>query len=156
MQMELLDIMRRADTITELKSLHQEMHQTFGLWLEKLETGKVPWKDLLLRKTIGKSIDEYTVENASFLSLQQLEAMKIGVEPGEKIRYIVLKENHRDKSKRYLPEEVAKLSLGSSICSYDIDYYTRQIWDAFQEIWENFAPEGYFRLTPGKQMLFEF
>jgi DNA polymerase elongation subunit (family B) len=75
MQMELLDIMRRADTITELKSLHQEMHQTFGLWLEKLETGKVPWKDLLLRKTIGKSIDEYTVENASFLSLQQLEAM---------------------------------------------------------------------------------
>ncbi|HRG77837.1 MAG TPA: DNA polymerase domain-containing protein, partial [Leptospiraceae bacterium] len=156
MQLELLDIMRRADTIAELKNLHQEMHHTFGLWQEKLESGKVLWKDLLLRKTIGKSIEEYTVENASFLSLQQLETQKIAVEPGEKIRYIVLKENHPDKSKRYLAEEIAKLRLGSSICPYDIDYYTRQLWDAFQEIWENFAPEGYFRFTPGRQMLFEF
>ncbi|MBK9499446.1 MAG: DNA polymerase [Leptospiraceae bacterium] len=156
MQLELLDIMRRANTIVELKNLHQEMHYTFGLWQKKLESGNVLWKDLLLRKTIGKSIEEYTVENASFLSLQQLETQKITVEPGEKIRYIVLKENHPDKSKRYLAEEIAKLNLDSSICPYDIDYYTRQLWDAFQEIWENFAPEGYFRLTPGRQMLFEF
>jgi DNA polymerase-2 len=156
MQLELLDIMRMADSILELKSLHSEMHSTFASWREKLESGNVKWKDLLLRKTIGKSIEEYTVENASFLSLQEMEKYHMSVEPGEKIRYIVIKEKHPDKSKRYLPEEMARLTLRSEFCNYDSDYYTRHLWDAFQEIWENFAPVGYFHFTPSKQMMFDF
>ena len=156
MQLELLDIMRSADTIKELKDLHSQMHRTFQKWKERLDSGKVEWQDLLIRKTVGKAMDEYSVENASFLSLQDLAKYRISVEPGEKVRYLVLKEKHPDKSKRYLTEETARLTLKSKYCKYDSDYYSRLIWDAFQEIWENFAPKGYFRFTPSKQLYFDF
>lgn len=156
MQLELLGIMKRADTISELRSLHREMHTTFQKKKEILESGKVPWRKLLLRKTVSQPMEDYSVENGNFLSLKQLSELKIGVEPGEKIRYIVLKEKHPDKSKRYLSEEMAELSLVSDYVRYDCNYYTRLIWDAFQEIWENFAPSGYFRFTPSRQMFFDF
>ncbi|MBK8394474.1 MAG: DNA polymerase [Leptospiraceae bacterium] len=156
MQLSLLEIMRQADSISELKALHTEMQEMYLIYKNKLESNKVTWEELLIRKTVGQAIDEYSVENASFLSLLQLQKYRMNVEPGEKVRYIVIKEKHPDKSKRYLVEEMAKLTLSSKYCYYDIEYYARLMWDAFQEIWENFAPEGYFRFTPGKQLYFDF
>lgn len=156
MQLDLLHIMEEADTILELKKLHREMHSTFHKWKEILESGNVPWRKLLLRKTVSQPMEDYSVDNGSLLSLKQLSKLDIEVEPGEKIRYIVLKEKHLDKTKRYLSEEMAELTLVSDYVRYDCNYYTRLIWDAFQEIWENFAPSGYFRFTPSRQIFFDF
>jgi DNA polymerase elongation subunit (family B) len=154
-QHKLLETMQTADTISELKELHRYMHKTFEEHKEKLESGTVPWQDLLLRKTTGRAMEEYTVENASYLSMKQLEKLQIEVSPGEKVRYIVLKEKHPEKLKRYLSEEMIR-SLGLEICSYDSDYYTRLIFEAFKEVWENFAPPEYFRFNQTKQMFFNF
>lgn len=156
MQEELLAIMRQADTISEIKELHLEIHKTFLHYKELLELGVVPWQELLVRKTIGKTMDEYTVENANFLSLEQLLDYKIEIEPGEKVRYLVVKENHPNKKKRYQIEETLIISKNLEIQRYDIDYYTKQLWIALKEVWENFAPNGYFRFTPSRQILFEW
>jgi DNA polymerase elongation subunit (family B) len=155
-QMKLLEIMRKADTIQELKKLHSEMNKTFQEHKDKLESGKVVWKELLLRRTVGREMDEYEVENANFLSMEQLKKFHIQVEPGEKVKYIVLKEKHFNKTERYLTEEMAEYLFGSNISNYDSDYYVRQIWEAYKEIWENFAPKGYFRFTPSRQLYFDF
>ena len=155
MQLELLDIMRKADTIAELKNLHKQMHHTFWTLGDKLQTGNVSWRELLLRKTIGKSIENTQSRMLAFFHCSNWKPRKLQSNR-EKIRYVVPKKTIETSQNVISPEEMAELSLGSSICSYDIDYYTRLLWDAFQEIWENFAPEGYFRFTPAKQLLFEF
>lgn len=156
MQLELLEIIRNADTIVQIKELHGEIDRTFNEYLTELESGQVPWKELLLRRTIGKMKDEYSVENASFLSLDQLNKYKIEIEPGEKVRYLVVKENDTNKKNRFITEEVLIISSKSEIHTYDIEYYSRQLWIALKEIWENFAPIGYFNFQPGKQLYFSF
>jgi len=156
MQEELLQIMCSADTISEIKKLHGEIHKTFLDYKEELELQLVPWQNLLVRKTIGKTIDDYTVENANFLSLEQLMDYKISIEPGEKVRYLVVKENHPDKKKRYLIEEALIVNYKSKLHRYDVEYYTKQLWIALKEVWENFAPSGYFHFSPSRQILFEF
>lgn len=152
-QLELLQIMRQADTLNELKELHSDIHKKFQSYKEELESGTIAWKDLLLRRTIGKPIDEYSVANASFLSLSQLAKYKIEVSAGEKVRYLVIKDKHKDNRKRYITEEELFLTHHSPIHKYDIDYYSKQLWIALEEVWENFAPLEYFHFQPSTQLL---
>lgn len=151
-QLEILEIMRQADTLNELKELHSVIHKKFQSYKEELESETIPWKDLLLRKTIGKSIEEYSVANASFLSLSQLAKYKIQVSAGEKVRYLVVKEKHKDNRKRYITEEELFLTHNSPLHKYDIDYYSKQLWIALEEVWENFAPLEYFHFQPSLQL----
>ena len=151
-QLEILEIMRQADTLNELKELHSVIHKKFQSYKEELESETIPWKDLLLRKTIGKSIEEYSVANASFLSLSQLAKYKIQVSAGEKVRYLVVKEKHKDNRKRYITEEELFLTHNSPLHKYDIDYYSKQLWIALEEVWENFAPLEYFHFQPSQQL----
>ncbi|MDH4199073.1 MAG: DNA polymerase [Spirochaetia bacterium] len=109
-QMQILEAMRKCDTVGQLKELHPEVHDIFNRHDLRIQEANIPWKELLFRKTVGKYMEDYAVENATLLSLRELSEKKIKVQPGEKIRYITLNHKSPDRKKRYITE-VSGLTL---------------------------------------------
>jgi DNA polymerase-2 len=73
-----------------------------------------------------------------------MKEQNIIVQPGEKVRYLVLNQKSSDKLKRYLSEEDAAL-LSRDIIPYDVSFYRKLWFDSYQEAWEYFAPPGFFK-----------
>ncbi len=149
-QKELLSIMQTASTSFHLRSLHPRMDAAFHSMKKKIERREVVWQDLLLRRTISRNLEDYTASGPSLLSLQQLASGNIRVQPGEKIRYLITSQGHADKSRRYLAEEIALMQKQTNP-QYDVKAYTKLLREAYREIWECFAPAGYFAMLEDGQ-----
>ena len=102
---------------------------------------EICWQDLLLRKTVGRKLEEYKVMNATSLALAQLKKKRIVVQCGEKIRYLVIDQKNASPEKRYLVEELAVLRPPEF---YDVIFYRSLLWQAYCEIYCLFAPKDYF------------
>lgn len=148
-QLELLAIMAGAVTIQDLIKLHPQMEQKYHEIEKLLRSGSVPAERLFLRKTASRELGDYQVLNGTSLAMKQLAEMNLTVQAGEKVRYLVLCASHPDRSKRYLTEEAAV-----DTTPYDVDFYVRLLFDCFQEIWQYFAPSGYFDADPSQRSLF--
>ena len=143
-QMEWLEWMSGFASTVELRQRHTEMAALYTARDERLRAGEVDWKSLLLRRTVGKAREDYTVAGATSLSLDQLAEYGMEVQPGEKLRYLAVRTGAADPKDRYLSEERAELALGGTAVPYDVLYYRRVLWEAFREVWEHFSPEGWF------------
>ena len=143
-QLEILQIMKKVAAVEDLKRLHKEVESIYLFYDNIIKAGNVSWEDLLLRKTVSRNVDEYRVDNATALALKQLREKNIGVQPGEKVRYLVVNQKSKNRKERYVSEEMIILLKSKKNISYDTDFY-RNLWlDSFREIWEFFAPENYF------------
>jgi len=143
-QLEILLIMKEGATVEELKKLHARVEAIYIDFDNKLSSGDVPWKELLLRKTVSHTAEDYTVDNATALSLKQLKENAIDVQPGEKVRYLVVNQKAQNKQKRYLSEEMASQLPAKKQIPYDKTFYRNLLLDSYREVWEFFAPENYF------------
>ncbi len=153
-QWEMLSLMQQKTGIAELRELHPQIELIYRKYDALLRARQVPWQELLLRKTVGKELESYTVENATALSLQQLQNFSIEVQPGEKLRYLILAKRHKNPSQRYQAEEVVYLKNPETV-KYDYEAYLDMLWEALREVWEGFAPDGFFeRGKEGQGMLF--
>ncbi|MDH5719998.1 MAG: DNA polymerase [Spirochaetia bacterium] len=153
-QLALLDVMKEAESIEKLKKKHSQMHFVYLEHESRLKKREVFWQDLLLRKTVSRDFSSYLVDNATALSLKELHEQGVNVQPGEKVRYLVLDQKNKNKSKRYISEEsiLRKKDFERKI-KYDIEFYQKLWFESYKEIWELFAPEGYFETLPKKQMI---
>lgn len=150
-QLSLLEMMRQKNTIEALQSIHSNIHREFCIYDEKIKEGIVPWKQLLMSRTVSKEMNDYQVANATFLSLQQLHNMNLTVQAGEKIKYVVLSQNHNNPECRFISEELATLEYNDKLIAYDILYYRKLWWESYKEIWQYFAPTNYFARMPEAQ-----
>jgi len=149
-QLSFLETMKKASTKKELSSLHDEMNRIYEGYISEVQSKKIPWEKLLIRKTVGKNLADYEVDNGTSLVLKELETLNARLSPGEKVQYIVKAQKSRDKSKRY--SSLEKLSLfENEIFEYDIRFYENMVFEAFKEVWENFAPPNYFLSLKEKQ-----
>ncbi len=155
-QLELLELMRKSESVRQLRERHDEMHAVFTNHDETLESGAADWRNLLTRKTASKGADEYRVANGTSLSMKQLQKHDVHVQAGEKIRYLVLDRAHPDKERRYISEELAELNFARGRVEYDRSYYRKLWWESFKEIWQYFAPEHYFLRPPEPQQYLAF
>jgi DNA polymerase-2 len=155
-QQQMLDVMSTAESVADLRALHPVMDEIYKGWRDRLYNREIPWRDLLLRRTVSRPPDEYTVYGASYLSLEQLAGLGIELQPGEKVRYLILSKKAVDRRHRYLTEEKAELAEQEGRTPvYDIYAYGKLLLDTFQELWEHFAPVGYFEeLRDGQLRLF--
>lgn len=101
--------------------------------------GKVPWADLLLRRTASHELDSYQVSNGTSLTMRELAEQGIMVSPGEKVRYLVAMHQTADAQRRFVSEEKAAAS-GRSVLPYDRRYYEKLLYEAFYEIYGPFVP----------------
>ncbi len=143
-QLELLEWMGSFARVSDLRARHDEAVALYEARDALLRDGPVNWRDLLFRRTVGKAREDYTVAGATALSLDQLAEYGMEVQPGEKVRFLALQVGSPDARRRYLSEERAELTYRDGGAPYDALYYRRQLWEAFREVWEYFAPEAWF------------
>lgn len=151
-QLNVISIMEEANTKLELISKLPEIDRLFYSFEKELSCGNVDVRDLFLRKTISKPLAEYVASHASSESLRSLIEEGIAVEPGEKIKYLVLK--GKNKKREYLPEEKALKSPTYS--NLHFEYYRGLLIDALEELLEHLQPQAYFRSLREAQPELEF
>ncbi|MCB1169244.1 MAG: DNA polymerase [Leptospiraceae bacterium] len=141
-----LEMMAECRNGRELQAIHFSMEKRYFAFREKLRRREIPWTSLLLRRTVSKGLEDYSVDGPAPAALRELEPYGIQIQAGEKIKYIVL-EKTAPRASRYMSEEMALQSFGTQPVSqppYDIEYYSVLLYDAFEEVWRYAAPSGYF------------
>lgn len=146
-QKEVLEMMRRRETIDQLKKIHEDVFQIYFAYLDKLRLGgPLEWSDFLIRRTLSREREAYSVANGSKVSADQLHQMGISVQPGEKVRYLVLE--NADGSRPPAPERFWVEEKGppppEERRQLNQEFYRRFLWRALREVWLPFAPPGFF------------
>jgi len=142
-QDEILSLMRQCYTISSLRDLHSDTVATFNKYQDEILTYRVPWQEMLIRRTASRAVEDYAVATATALALQALGQNGIDIQPGEKLRYLVLNSKARNPNFRYISEEIAVTRFASRPARYDIDYYRKLLVEAYSEVFAFFAPKGY-------------
>ena len=159
-QKAFLEQMQKHSTLAQLKKGQLQMDFLFKKFENDLLHGFVPWKDLLIRKSASKEKSQYSVANATYLAMEELESeYGVSVQAGEKFRFLVINgaysQKHELKEKRYLTEEKATRTYGEKNPPYDVKYYRELLFKAYKEIWGFIAEPAYFReLEFGQKELF--
>lgn len=151
-QLGLLKIMKTADTLEQLKSLRPQVRQCYEetiLSLKNLVNANKPdiieknLQSLMFRKTITRNPGEYKGNGANRQVLHELERENIQVAPGEKIKYLILRDSNCAKRK-YLSEEMFYKKGIPPRHRIHLAEYIRLTTAAFHEIYTPFCPEERF------------
>ena len=95
--------------------------------IREIENQNINTEELLVEKTVSKSLENYQVENRSTAAIKRAEKHGIKVQPGQKIRFVVT----NDQSS--FNEERVKLPF-EKINMFDEDFYKDQLIKATQTI----------------------
>ncbi|RME92492.1 MAG: DNA polymerase, partial [Candidatus Hydrogenedentota bacterium] len=131
-QQEYLDLLSTASTVQEVLSLKNEIFRLWKSHEETLQQYKVPWQELLFRKSLTKDASDYKTNGISKIVTQQLSKERVHLQAGQKIRYLLV-----DKM-RYsaIPEEKV-----SGKERYAVKEYQKLLEKAFLEVWLPFEPD---------------
>lgn len=143
-QQSLLALLATATNKKEIELLLDSATEIYFQYEQLLIQKKVDFQHLLLRRTMSRSMNDYIVNGPSKSSLEQLSEIGIQVEPGEKIRYLLIRKNGR---KYYLAEE----RINSDFCDYDVEAYRLLLIEAFRELWSPFATPSFFAELKDRQ-----
>ncbi|HEX8183227.1 MAG TPA: DNA polymerase domain-containing protein, partial [Blastocatellia bacterium] len=127
-QWELLEIVAKATTLGERLGLLDEAAAVLRRRVGELERGEVDPQKLLIKRTLTKEVDAYTVDTRTALAARQLKSAGVKVHPGERAHYVIKNARAKDKSKRVEAEEFA---TGSA---YDVEEYIKLLEVAATEV----------------------
>ncbi|TGM87902.1 DNA polymerase domain-containing protein [Leptospira licerasiae] len=150
-QTRVLEVMATASTKGELVSKKKEIESIYDYFVDQLFSGKVQISDLFLRRSISKSREEYSANNASSAALNILYSLGIQVEPGEKVKYLVVREFRNKRG--YLPEEAALSS--PTLPKIHFEFYRELLIQALEELLEHILPPEYFQSLRENQLIFD-
>ncbi|EPG76469.1 DNA polymerase family B [Leptospira fainei serovar Hurstbridge str. BUT 6] len=136
-QTEMLEWMRTKISAQDLKHSENEILSIYSKYDSLLRHEKVSWKELLVKRSTTKDLEEYEVDSATSLSLHKLRELGMEVQAGEKVKYLVLNQASKSKGLRYTPEE--ELQLSDKQIHYDKKFYRKLLLNAFREVWSEFA-----------------
>jgi DNA polymerase-2 len=132
-QRELLAMVARAATLAERSRMVEQAREHLRQRIAELERGAVDPARLLVKRTLTKALDAYTVATRTALAARQLAAAGVQVYPGERLRFVVTEAKARDTSRRVHAEGIEPLA------SYDVNEYVKLLNDAADEV---FAPRA--------------
>jgi DNA polymerase-2 len=127
-QWELLAIIAKAVTLAEWLRMIEQAKVILQQRIGELERGEIDPARLLLKRTLTKELDAYTVETRTALAARQLEGAGVKVHPGERVRYVVKEAKAKDKSRRVHAEGIEPLP------DYDAAEYVKLLLAAAVEI----------------------
>ncbi len=151
-QSQMLAEMQTCKTKSDLQRLAPKMETLVDTFRKRLESGQVPLEELLLRRTVTQSREDYKNTNPASASLLELEKLDIEVNPGEKVRYLVT-QGHK-KKRIYIPEEVLHTKSQSYIVH--LDYYRGLLVECLKEVFEHLADDLFFSSLLDRQLLLPF
>jgi len=83
--------------------------------IRELEAGRANPEDLLIRKRVSKSVNEYTQRTQTVAALQRAKDQGLPRHPGEDVEYLVVDDSRRSKERVRLSHE--------SLREYDTEFY---------------------------------
>jgi DNA polymerase elongation subunit (family B) len=117
-QAEMLEALSKANNSEEFIERLPECIGILKRYHDKIRDGECALEDLVITKRISRNLDEYSVENDQVAALKQLKSLGFGVNPGEKIRFIICDSSTKEPTKRV---KVAELIEGDE--KYDAGKY---------------------------------
>ncbi|EKJ85366.1 DNA polymerase-2 [Leptospira meyeri] len=151
-QNELIKLFQESDTIEGLKSKKKDYIQLFYKFEKLITEDQVSWQSLLLKRTITKGLDEYKVNSQSTQSIRQLIELNIDINPGEKIKYLVVR--NKFGAKEYASEEaILKSKIKPNVFK---PFYREFLIKAFEEVAEHLFDELFFQSLRQNQLIFAF
>jgi DNA polymerase elongation subunit (family B) len=136
-QRDIIALLQTCANARAVAHLYETAYAIYRNRLEALESGNVPWSELLLRRTVSHELGDYTVLNGTSLTMHELADLGLTVSPGEKVRYIVVEQKYYSHRGRYLSEEKAAM-LGREYLPFDKKFYAKQLYEAFAEVFDPF------------------
>jgi len=100
----------------------QNVFDTLEKEIKKLEKGKVCPEDLIIQKTVSKSLENYNVDNRNKAALKRNKINGINVKPGQAVRYIVV----NDKAS-HLEDRIRLEFEINEKTNFDTQFYTEQL-----------------------------
>ena len=134
MQNDMLEKMKAAKTINEIKQQIPELLIIAKGYLDVISSGKANPMDLVLRRSITKEANEYTNNSISAGVTKQIDQTGIHLMAGESIQYIIV-----DQSGKKNPDKAKPLSLYSLDDGYDIEKYSEFVLKAVETLLEPFG-----------------
>jgi len=151
-QHEILHLLKACGSSEAVRNSYSQALEVYLRYDTMLGNGSVPWRELLMRRTVSHNLDDYAVMNGTSLTMAELKQQGIEVSPGEKVRFLVVQRNYYAASGRYLSEESAART-GSRVLRFDRDFYAKLLYEAFEEIYRPFVthmlPSPAERAAPG-------
>jgi DNA polymerase elongation subunit (family B) len=125
MQQEMLDVMGKASTIEEIKSLLAEIIDVVKKYVDQLKAGNVNPYDLVVKRHISKDPFEYSNRSINAIVSQTLAESGVSLSPGESIQYIITDASGKKDARKAVPLALYALDDG-----YDISKYCDMVVDA--------------------------
>ena len=127
-QLEMLRVVAKAKSLEERAQLSVQVKAVLRDGIAELERGEVDLKKLLMKRTLTKELDDYTVETRTALAAKQMRSAGIKTHAGERVSYVITDARAKDKSKRIRAEEV------SSGSAYHAEVYIALLKAAAMEV----------------------
>jgi DNA polymerase-2 len=143
-QQEILEIMARGNSITEVKALMPEISDAFRKYSQLLKENKVPLEDLVFTKQTSKNSNEYqinrnTIENDA---IQQLDIEGKSLKAGQILKYVITDYYNRKKCsknnrRRTIPVEL--INEKTTTASYDVRKYIELLAETCNSVTQPFG-----------------
>ena len=95
--------------------------------IDRLERFEVPVKELVKKKNVSKSLENYTVENRSVSALKRSRHHNIEVKPGQAVRFVVRNDNAQSMDR-------TRLGFEAQEGDYDPEFYKKELIRAAESI----------------------
>ena len=95
--------------------------------IDRLERFEVPVKELVKKKNVSKSLENYNVENRSVSALKRSRHHNIEVKPGQAVRFVVRKDDAQSMDR-------TRLGFEAQEGDYDPEFYKKELIRAAESI----------------------
>ncbi|MFX1249132.1 MAG: DNA polymerase domain-containing protein [Promethearchaeota archaeon] len=129
LQMNMLKILAKARTREEYRLASLRAKRFIKRCTEELEAGNIPHEELFVTIRPSRAPDEYVNNSRQAIAAKQLAALGVNVEPGVKIRYLIIDAQAKDWKKRVKAEQLLR---GNE--QYDVNEYRKLILRAYENL----------------------
>ena len=126
-QRALLHVLGDADSLQQCRERIPQAHALVQSWHQQLCQGRVEPSDLVITRRLSKAPDAYRVDTLPAKAARQLTRVGTRLHAGEIIRYLVV--DRSDERRRVRADAFIETAT-----EYDVQYYTRLLQDAVDEI----------------------
>lgn len=134
MQAQLLDMLSDALSIRDIRTRIPALLEEVRFYLHELRQGRADPQDLVIRRRVQKSVDEYRNNNLNALVTRDLANHGMRVQPGEIIEFVILDQNGTRN-----PQKAKSLLTYRPEDGYDVEKYTEMLLKAVETLLGSFG-----------------
>ncbi|HET6370794.1 MAG TPA: DNA polymerase domain-containing protein, partial [Nitrospiria bacterium] len=117
-QMEMLRVLSAARNRREYEALLPKVLEIFEGYRERLRSGRIPFTELAISKSISQSPEQYQKESVTAIVAKELVGRGVHLSPGQSIAYVITDHKARVKSDR-----ARALGFIDGTWGYDLEKY---------------------------------